>query len=199
MKTLTSFITLIAFITTAFGETVEIQGKQIALPPSQVSGVLRNPDILPQVLALRDKVYMGTTLATDLKVLEARVRGEGSTDFNVATLASLTQKITAADKSALPAGDPDKMAAFNRGVQAGFDTGLGYKLALGDDNRNNLAQLALLVVISEQNGLIDDQTPQTITDIGGEIRTVTTAQFIRLILAYGSHYKSLWDASKSGN
>ena len=200
MKTITSFITLIALITTAaFAETVEIQGKQIELPPSKVSGTLRNPDILPQVLALRDKVYMGTTLATDLKVLEARVRGEGSTDFNVATLASLTKKIADADKPTVPTGNPDKIAAFNRAIQAGFDTGLGYRLAMGDDVRNNLAQLTLLVVVAKQNGLIDDKTPQNITDLGGDVRTVTTAQFIRLMLGYGANYKRLWDALKSGD
>ena len=133
------------------------------------------------------------------KVLEARVRGEGSTDYNVATLASITKKIADADKAALPVGNADKLDAFNRAVQAGFDTGLGYKLPMRDDDRNAFTQMLLLVITAKGQGLIDDKTPQIIADLSGTTHTVTTAQFIRLMLTYGTHYKSLWDTLNSAS
>ena len=81
----------------------------------------------------------------------------------------------------------------------GFDTGMGFRLGLRDADRNAFTQMLVLVNTAKEKGIITDATPQVIADMDGKAHTVTTGQFTSLMLAYGAHYKALWDALKEGN
>lgn len=59
--------------------------------------------------------------------------------------------------------------------------------------------MLVLVNTALEKGVISDTTPQTLADIEGASQTITTAQFTSLMLAYGAHYKHLWDVLKAAN
>lgn len=98
----------------------------------------------------------------------------------------------------LPVIPESSRARFDRLVREGFDTGLGYRLALADGDRAAFAQMLLLVMAAMQAGVINEMSPQVIADSTGATHEVTTALFTGLMLQYGACYKGLWDAFKAG-
>ena len=87
-------------------------------------------------------------------------------------------------------------AAFKTAVRNGFDTGLGYKLALTDNDRQEFTGMVTLVQVALSQSLITGETLQTIADKDGKPHTLTTSAFIALMLAYGNYYKQAWNARK---
>jgi len=69
----------------------------------------------------------------------------------------------------------------------------GFILGLEDSDRNTFTQMLTLVQEAKALGLIDDTTPQTITDMSGVKHTVTTLRFRQIMVGYGFYYKTLWD------
>jgi len=82
---------------------------------------------------------------------------------------------------------------FLEAVEAGYATGLGYRLAMGDTDRNQWT--ALLVLYREANA--PDTTELQIADIDGYLHTVTLAQFRQLAIGLGQAYASLWATFRS--
>jgi hypothetical protein len=74
---------------------------------------------------------------------------------------------------------------------------MGFTLALGEADRNAFTQMLVLVNTALGVGAITQETPQTIADIDGVTHTVTTEQFIMLMLGYGQHYMELWSTYKA--
>ncbi len=201
MKTLHSILLALSVLP-ASAETLEINGKKIELPQSEVSGVLHNPNLTTRIEAIKARIYQGTEVGQRANVLLAKISREGPTDVNVSALAELEKKL---NETAPPANAPDpsksdpKRVAFNVAIQNGFDTGLGFKLAIGDADRNAFTQMLVLINTAKEKGVITDESPQTIADIEGKTHTVSTAQFTSLMLAYGSYYKTLWDKQRTGD
>ena len=96
-----------------------------------------------------------------------------------------------------PSNSSDAAKVFADAVKAGFDTSMGFKLALADADRNAFTQMLVLVNTALSVGVITQATPQTIADIDGVPHTVTTLIFIGLMLQYGAYYKGLWDIYKN--
>ena len=82
---------------------------------------------------------------------------------------------------------------FVEKVKDGFDTGNGYRLAMGDNDRNQWT--SLLVLYRESNA--PDTTELQIADIDGNLHTVTLAQFRQIAIGLGQAYASLWTAYRS--
>lgn len=79
-------------------------------------------------------------------------------------------------------------------IAAGYDVDPeGFTLGLEDSDRNAFTQMLTLVQEAKALGLIDDTTPQTITDNTGTKQTVTTLRFRQIMVGYGFYYKTLWD------
>lgn len=91
---------------------------------------------------------------------------------------------------------PTPEQTFNAAIAAGFPTGLGYSLALGESDRNAFSQMLLLISVAHSAGALDLADPQVIADKDGVPHEVTGEQFIGLMLAYGQHFKSLWNELK---
>lgn len=183
-------------------ETVTINGRPVELPPSELGGVLANRDITGRLRRIQTSVYQGTELGQAANLLLAKIRREGPSDANLAALAELEQKLAEPSKPLNPppaaASDPRRLA-FQVAIQNGFDSGLGFTLALGDADRSAFTQMLVLVTTAKEEGLITDDTPQTIADIDGKPHTLSTGEFTRLMLAYGAYYKGLWDQLKRGD
>jgi hypothetical protein len=201
MKTL-HFIMIALAVLPVSAETVVINGKTIEIPDSEVGGVLQNQDITARLQAIKARIYQGTAVGQKANVLLAKINREGPTDANVSALAELEKKLSEPAPTANapdPAKSDPKRVAFNVAIQNGFDTGMGFKLAIGDADRNAFTQMLVLVNTAKEKGVINDTTPQTVADIEGKPHTVTTAQFTGLMLAYGAYYKGIWDKLKTGN
>lgn len=69
----------------------------------------------------------------------------------------------------------------------------GYSLKLADSDRSMFNQMLSLVMLALQVGAITTETVQKIADSTGQLHEVTTGRFLEIMLAYGSHYKWLWD------
>lgn len=186
----------------AAAETVDLNGKTVELPASELGGVLANRDITGRLRRIRESVYEGTEIGQAANLLLAKIRREGPSDANLAALAELERKLVEPSAPLNPpptvATDPRRVV-FNVAIQNGFDTGLGFTLALHDADRSAFTQMLVLVNTAKEKGLITDATPQTIADIDGQPRTLTTGEFTRLMLAYGSYYKGLWDKLRTGD
>lgn len=88
--------------------------------------------------------------------------------------------------------EEQKAATFRAAIEAGYDTGNGYRLALHEHDRNNFIGLLTLV-----NGLgAPDEATTTIGDIDGNLHSVTVAELKAMLMAYGLHYQAIWGASK---
>lgn len=91
--------------------------------------------------------------------------------------------------------DEQKQLTFYNGVVAGFTVAPeGFTLRLEDADRAAFAQMLALVREALDLGLITDATPQLISDSAGTRHEVTTLRFRQIMVAYGLHYKGLWDA-----
>jgi hypothetical protein len=85
--------------------------------------------------------------------------------------------------------------AFNQGIASGFLVQPeGFTLRLEDADRAAFAQMLALVKEALELGMITSETPQLIADHAGTRHEVTTLRFRQIMVAYGLHYKSLWDA-----
>lgn len=94
--------------------------------------------------------------------------------------------------------EEQKQLAFYNGVVAGFTvTPEGFTLRLEDVDRAAFAQMLALVKEALDLGMITDETPQLIADHTGTRHEVTTLRFRQIMVAYGLHYKGLWDALTS--
>lgn len=83
---------------------------------------------------------------------------------------------------------------FNQGISAGFTVQPeGFTLRLEDADRAAFAQMLALVKEALELGMITSETPQLIADHAGTRHEVTTLRFRQIMVAYGLHYKSLWD------
>lgn len=93
------------------------------------------------------------------------------------------------------ASEEQKHLAFNNGIASGFLVQPeGFTLRLEDTDRAAFAQMLALVKEALELGLITSETPQLIADYTGTRHEVTTLRFRQIMVAYGLHYKSLWDA-----
>lgn len=88
-----------------------------------------------------------------------------------------------------------RQLAFNQGIASGFTVQPeGFTLRLEDADRAAFAQMLALVKEALELGMITSETPQLIADHTGTRHEVTTLRFRQIMVAYGLHYKSLWDA-----
>ncbi|WP_009964865.1 hypothetical protein [Verrucomicrobium spinosum] len=91
--------------------------------------------------------------------------------------------------------EEQRQLAFSDGVVAGFAVAPeGFTLRLEDADRAAFAQMLALVKEALDLGMITDATPQLIADSAGTRHEVTTLRFRQIMVAYGLHYKGLWDA-----
>ena len=210
MKTQHILITSILLALPVLAERLEINGTVIEIPDSEiktdlvetkVGQVFRNVDVSAKVEEIKAQAYGGSAVGVEAKELAVKLEKEGPTDANLSALAALEQKLDGVEPiTELPLVVPDpKRASFDAAVANGFDTGMGFRLGLRDADRNAFTQMLVLVNTAKEKGIITDATPQTIADMDGKAHTVTTGQFTSLMLAYGAHYKALWNALKEGN
>ncbi len=71
-----------------------------------------------------------------------------------------------------------------------------FTLALGDADRAAFGQMLVLVREALDLGMINDATPQTIAAQDGQLHTVSTLRLRQILVGYGFHYKTLWDAAR---
>lgn len=69
----------------------------------------------------------------------------------------------------------------------------GFTLAIKDADRAAFTSLLVLVQEAQIQGVITDETPQSISDKDGVRHEVTTLRFRQIMLGYGQHFKTLWD------
>jgi hypothetical protein len=182
-------------------ETIIIDGKPIELPDSVVGQVLTNRDVSRDLAALEARTYVGGALGRKVRELAKRIRSEGPTNQNLAELTELEKQVAQGESPMVvpaqnPARDP-RNDEFQAAIRNGFDTGLGFKLALGEADRNAFTQMLVLVTTALEKGVITKESPQVISDLDGQPHTLTTDQFTSLMLAYGAYYKHLWDRFKA--
>lgn len=123
----------------------------------------------------------GRTNGTDVLYGKANIESlECIADFNPVEIAKYDFPWT-----------PDEL--FAEKVKDGFDTGNGYTLAIGDNDRNQFVQL--LVMLRECNA--SDSTDVTFADINGHLHTLTLSEFRQTILALGQYYQTLWTTYRS--
>lgn len=83
---------------------------------------------------------------------------------------------------------------FQHAITSGHPvTPEGFTLRLDDPDRAAFAQMLALVKEALDLGMITDETPQLIADTTGTRHEVTTLRFRQIMVAYGLHYKALWD------
>jgi hypothetical protein len=73
-------------------------------------------------------------------------------------------------------------------LAAGYDTGFGYSLALGEADRNAFTQLLVLL---REAGAPDDMQV-SIADTNGHLHSVSVAQLRPMLVGYGLYYNQLW-------
>lgn len=101
-------------------------------------------------------------------------------------------------------GAEQKQLNFQHIIEAGFDTGLGWKLALDNASRNLISGAAALIVstvaLYEEVG---DSTSKAaflnsnthIKDSAGVLHKMTVQQAWQMIVAYGQYYQQTWIAT----
>lgn len=203
MKTILPLILLTGVLAartvTINGVDIEVpEETEVTVPPSTVEPLIRNPDVTATLEQAAEGRYNGTAVAKRARRLLQRISREGLTDANVAAAVRIEEKADNPDVPAPePPAEPDPVeVALALEIARGFDTGLGFRLGLTSKDREAFSQMLLLVNTARANDLIDNNTPQTIADIAGNTHTISTKDFIRLMIAYGNHYKWLWDQSK---
>lgn len=88
-----------------------------------------------------------------------------------------------------------KQHSFYQGVVSGFTVQPeGFTLRLEDADRAAFGQMLALVKEALELGMITSETPQLIASHTGTRHEVTTLRFRQIMVAYGLHYKCLWDA-----
>lgn len=68
-------------------------------------------------------------------------------------------------------------------LEAGYDTGLGWRLAWQADD---VALLTGLYVLAQRSAQLGLSQPITVTDMDGETHTMTFAEYDQLMLQYGA-------------
>lgn len=95
---------------------------------------------------------------------------------------------------------PNAADQFRASVAAGFVVQPeGITLALGDRDRGQFTQMLALIDQGLGLGQLTDTSPQKIADVNDVLHDVTTLRFRQIMLAYGAHYKGLWDALKAAS
>lgn len=90
--------------------------------------------------------------------------------------------------------DQLKQQSFQNAISQGFLVQPeNFVLALADGDRSAFSQMLALVKEALDLNLIDNDTIQTIADIGGVKHSVTTLRFRQIMVEYGFYYKNLWD------
>jgi hypothetical protein len=87
----------------------------------------------------------------------------------------------------------DKRAAFESAVTAGFDTGLGFRLAIDEAGRKAFTELRTQLIEGIEFGLLtnDSQCPVKVSDVDGGLHQLTVGQVRQLIFAGGNYYAGL--------
>lgn len=190
---------LVARTVTVDGVDIEVPDSfEVTVPPSKVEPLIRNPDVTARLERVIEGRYNGTAVSKRARRLLQRISREGLTDRNVAAAVQLEEQADNPEAQVPdPPAEPDPAAvALALEIAKGFDTGMGFRLGLTSRDREAFSQMLLLVNTARDNDLIDNDTPQTIADIDGNTHTVSTKDFVRMMIAYGNHYKRLWDQSK---
>lgn len=118
---------------------------------------------------------------------------ETLTPLQTVTLKAVTDGWTV---TALPEADI-KRRAYYAALEAGYTVpGLGIVLALQESDRNAFTALLTLINETVAAGLQTESDTVTIADIEGTVHSVTIAQLRGILLGYGSHFSTLWAASK---
>ncbi len=73
----------------------------------------------------------------------------------------------------------------------------GFTLALGDTDRAAFTAMLTLVQEALSLSVITNETEQTIADKDGTPHTVSTLRLRQILVGYGFHYKTLWDAARA--
>lgn len=73
----------------------------------------------------------------------------------------------------------------------------GFVLALTDAGRNQFTGQFVMTTAALQGGLIQNSTLVTIADKDGNPHEVTAGRLLEILLAYGFHYKTIWDSAKA--
>lgn len=95
--------------------------------------------------------------------------------------------------------------AYLATVEAGFtinmvegDAGTAVTLALDKESMADFTSLTTLVSVGMEAGAVLPTQLVTFHDQDGALHAVTAARWIAIALAYGSHYKALWDSKPKG-
>ena len=88
--------------------------------------------------------------------------------------------------------DEIKQIAFLNAIDAGYDTGLGYKLSLTPESKSEFVGLLTLLATAG----VPDEAPVEISDMEGVKRSLTVGDLKSLLVQYGFYYQSIWSASK---
>lgn len=89
-----------------------------------------------------------------------------------------------------------KIAQAKAALEAGYTVQPeGFTLAMADSDRAQFTQLLTLIQEALSLGLITNDTPQTIADKAREKHTITTLRLRQILVGYGLHYKTIWDAA----
>ena len=107
-------------------------------------------------------------------------------DFN-----SLEEKFIVSNISDYEKKEMDKNAAIKAGFLVSPEN---FYLALKDNDRVLFSQMLSLVKEALDLGYITNDTPQSIKDINGETRVISTLRFRQIMVPYGFYYKTLWDS-----
>ena len=86
--------------------------------------------------------------------------------------------------------EPDRI--LTEAIEAGYDTGLGYTLALTEKDRSQF--VSMLVLLREANAPDDMMTE--IADNTGTLHQLSVQALRQLLVNYGAYYQTLWAASR---
>ena len=86
-----------------------------------------------------------------------------------------------------------KDEAYANAIADGYDTGLGYRIGLGDKDRTQF--VSTLVLLREANAPAVMIT--AIADNTGTLHQLSVQALRQLLVGYGTHYQALWSASKA--
>lgn len=108
-----------------------------------------------------------------------------NTDTNTFTPPQKTQKQI----------DDERDSEFQSKVDAGYNIPeTSIILPLSDNDRNQFANLLVLLKEGIDLGKLTNDTDITIKDIDGNIHTVTIGDYKSIIFDYGFYYKTIWDS-----
>lgn len=90
--------------------------------------------------------------------------------------------------------EPDRI--FNEAIEAGYATGLGYRLGLSTEDRNAFATFLTQYANKEALGTVTASSTVALSDTEGHLHYMTLQEARVLLDAYGDYYTSLWTAYK---